>query len=49
MERGEKCLVVYNGPRERSPYSREVGLEMIKLARTRLDELEEMLEKGAED
>ena len=43
------CLVVYDGPRDRSPYCRGVGLEMIKLARARLDELEEELVKNAED
>ena len=47
--KGEVCLVVYDGPRQRSPYSRDVGLEMIKLARERLDELEEKLEKDAKD
>ena len=47
--KGEVCLVVYDGPRQRSPYSRDVGLEMIKLARARLDELEGELERNAED
>ena len=47
--KGAACLVVYDGPRNRSPYCRDVGLEMIRLARARLDELERELEKDAED
>lgn len=47
--KGEMCLVVYDGPRDRSPYCHDVGLEMIKLARARLDELEAELEKDAKD
>jgi hypothetical protein len=38
--KGSVCLVVYDGPRDRSCYSHRTALEMIKLARTRLDELE---------
>lgn len=49
INKGAVCLVVYDGPRDRSPYCRDVGLEMIKLARARLDELEEELERNAED
>lgn len=40
---GSVCLVVFDGPRDRFVYSREVGLEMIRLARERLDKLEEEL------
>ena len=43
------CLVVYDGPRDRSAYCRDVGLKMIRLARARLDALEDELEKDAED
>ena len=49
INKGVMCLVVYDGPRDRSPYCRDVGLEMIKLARARLDELEEELERNAGD
>jgi hypothetical protein len=41
--KGAICLVVYDGPRERFCYSQRVALEMIKLARARLKELEEEL------
>jgi len=41
--KGAICLVVYDGPRDRSCYSRPVAIEMIKLARIRLDELEGQL------
>ena len=47
--KGEVCLVVYDGPRDRSPYCRDVGLEMIRRARGRLDGLEDELEKDVED
>ncbi len=47
--KGGVCLVVYDGPRDRSPYCRDVGLEMIRQARARLDELEDELEKDVED
>ena len=47
--KGAVCLIVYDGTRERSPYCRDVGLEMIRLARARLDELEEELGKDAKD
>lgn len=40
---GEVSLVVYDGPRERSCYSQKVAIEMIRLARLRLDELEREL------
>ena len=46
ISKGLPCLVVREGPRERSCYSREVGLEMIVLARERLVELEEQLAPG---
>ena len=38
--KGSSCLVIYDGPRDRSCYSQRIALEMIKLARERLDELE---------
>jgi len=41
--KGSICLVVHDGPRDRSCYSRRIALEMIMLARTRLDELEAQL------
>lgn len=37
------CLVLYEGPRDRFCYTQETALEMIKQARTRLDELENAL------
>ena len=43
ITKGSICLVVYDGPRDRSCYSRDVALEMIRLARERLDELEQEL------
>lgn len=49
ISKGALCLVVYEGPRDRSAYCRDVGLEMIRLARARLDELEGGLEKEAKD
>lgn len=41
--KGSICLVIYDGPRNRSCYSRRIALEMIKFARTRLDEIEAQL------
>ena len=41
--KGSICLVIYDGPRDRSCYSQGIALEMIKLARGRLDELERLL------
>jgi len=38
--KGSLCLVVYEGPRDRSCYSRETAIRMIKQARERFDELE---------
>lgn len=49
ITKGALCLVVYDGPRDRSAYCREVGLEMIRLARMRLDELEDELGEDIED
>ena len=49
IEKGTVCLVVYDGPRERSAYCRDVSLEMIGQARARLDELEMELERAVED
>ena len=40
---GSVCLVVFDGPRDRFVYSREVSLEMIRLAHERLDTLEKAL------
>lgn len=41
--KGTKCLVVYDGPRERSCYSQSVALQMVNAARIRLAELENEL------
>lgn len=41
--KGSPCLVVHEGPRDRSCYSREIALRMIKQARQRLDEVEHQL------
>lgn len=41
--KGSICLVVHDGPRDRSCYSKRIALEMIKVARARLDELEATL------
>lgn len=41
--KGSLCLVIHDGPRSRSCYSQRIALEMIKLARARLDELEAQL------
>jgi hypothetical protein len=43
ITKGSICIVVYDGPRDRSCYSQRIGLEMIKVARARLDELEARL------
>ena len=43
IDKGEVCLVVYDGQRDRFPYCRDVGLEMIGLARARLNALENAL------
>lgn len=43
ITKGSICLVIYDGPRDRSCYSQVIALEMIKLARERLDELEGQL------
>jgi hypothetical protein len=43
--KGSICLVIYDGPRERSCYSQRIGLEMIKIARARLDEIESRLSR----
>lgn len=40
ITKGAVCLVIHDGPRDRSCYSRSTALEMITLARQRLDELE---------
>ena len=43
ITKGSVCLVVYDGQRNRWCYSRNVALDMIKLARLRLDKLENEL------
>jgi hypothetical protein len=40
IPKGELCLVVYDGPRDRHPYSRETALKMIDQARNTLDQLQ---------
>jgi hypothetical protein len=40
---GEPCLVVFDGPRQRFCYSREIGLRMIERARADLQALEQSL------
>lgn len=40
IPRGEKCIVVYDGPRNSSGYSRQVALLMIEDARQLLTALE---------
>ena len=40
IEKGEACLIVFDGPRQRFCYSREVALVMIAEARKALNELE---------
>ncbi len=49
ITKGAVCLVVYDGPRDRSAYCRDVALEMIRLARVRLDELTGELGKDQDD
>ena len=49
ITKGAICLVVYNGPRDRSAYCRDVALRMIEEARARLDELERELGKDHDD
>ena len=46
IDNGTKCLVVYDSSRDRSTYCRDVGLEMIRLARSELDSLEDKLKNG---
>lgn len=43
IPKGTVCLVVYEGPRDRSCYSAPVALEMLGAARARLDEIEASL------
>ena len=45
ITKGSVCLVVYDNPRDRFCYSRDIALEMIRLARQRLDDLENELSK----
>ncbi len=45
ITKGSVCLVVYDGPQDRSCYSRDIALEMIRLGRQRLDDLENELSK----
>ena len=44
IPKDSQCIVVFDGPRERFCYSREVALHMIEESRQRLAELEELLE-----
>lgn len=46
ITKGGVCMVIYDGPRDRSCYSKKIALEMIKLAHKRLDELEAQLNTG---
>lgn len=46
ITKGSVCLVVYDGPRDRSCYSVETALEMIRLARAQLNQLEDKLSRG---
>jgi hypothetical protein len=43
ITKGTICLVVLEGPRERFCYSKETALEMVKLARERLTQIEQQL------
>ncbi len=43
IPKGQPCLVLHEGPRDRFNYSQDTALKMIKLARSRLDELEKQL------
>lgn len=43
ITKGETCLVLFESPRDRFCYSQDTGLHMIKLARERLDDLEQQL------
>ena len=43
IPKGSVCLVIHDGSRERSCYSRDTALKMIRFARERLDELEQEL------
>lgn len=46
IAKGSVCMVIYDGPRDRSCYSRRIALEMIQLARRRLQTLEEELTRA---
>lgn len=46
IAKGSVCMVVYDGPRDRSCYSKTIALDMIQLARRRLDTLEAELTKN---
>ena len=46
IPKGTVCLVVYEGPRDRSCYSAPVALEMLGAARARLDEIETALRRS---
>lgn len=43
IAKGERCIVVYDAPREYKPYCRDVALQMIEDARERLKKIEESL------
>ncbi len=43
IERGEQCLIVFDGARDRHCYGREVALKMIEQGRSTLDQVEAAL------
>lgn len=43
IEKGDICLVVFDGPRDRHPYGKEVARKMIEQARNTLSEAEAAL------
>ncbi len=47
ITKGEPCLVLFEGPRDRFCYSADTALKMIRKARARLDELEQELSQDA--
>jgi hypothetical protein len=44
ISNGETCIVIYDGPREKSGYCREVAVKMIADARQQLTKLEDGLQ-----
>jgi hypothetical protein len=43
IPKGELCLVVFDGPRDHHPYSKEIAVKMISQGRNTLDEIERLL------